>query len=287
MGGGSAVCEFPVTTAAFPATTAAVAALVRGGSVRGADRTESGSGGPLGGVCVGMASDLGVDGASISVETARSDERATAGTSNPVASLLEELQFDLGVGPCFDAVSTGAPVLVEDIRAARETRWPALTPALAEQGVRALWAVPLRLGAHTVGVTEVYRDSAGLPDVVERAALLGAADLAVVAVLELSGAPSRSDATTRPDTIGPPPVHGHEHDRPGDEVGVETADLLIMSTPGSRATIHQATGMVVGQLGMTTVAALARLRAYAYAQERSLGDVCADVVARRLHLDPH
>lgn len=271
----------------FPATTAAVAALVRGGSARSAGPTESGSAGPLGGVCVGMAIDLGVDGASISVETARSDERATAGTSNPVASLLEELQFDLGVGPCFDAVSTGAPVLVEDIRAAQETRWPALTPALAEQGVRALWAVPLRIGAHTVGVTEVYRDSAGLPDVGERAALLGAADLAVVAVLELGGEPpGRSDATTRPGTIGPPPMPGRVHDRPGGEVGVETADLLITLTPGSRATIHQATGMVVGQLGLTTVAALARLRAHAYAQERSLGDVCADVVARRLHLDP-
>jgi hypothetical protein len=51
---------------------------------------------------------------------------------------------------------------------------------------------------------------------------------------------------------------------------------------GNRAEIHQATGMVVAQLGVSAADALARLRAHAFAEQRLLGDVARDVVARRL-----
>jgi AmiR/NasT family two-component response regulator len=51
---------------------------------------------------------------------------------------------------------------------------------------------------------------------------------------------------------------------------------------GTRAEIHQATGMVVAQLGISTADALARLRAHAFAEQRLLGEVARDVVARRL-----
>ena len=47
--------------------------------------------------------------------------------------------------------------------------------------------------------------------------------------------------------------------------------------------VHQAAGMVSVQLGVSVAQALVRLRAYAFAQERLLADVAADVVARRLH----
>jgi hypothetical protein len=50
--------------------------------------------------------------------------------------------------------------------------------------------------------------------------------------------------------------------------------------------VHQATGMIIGQLGVTAAIALIRLRAYAYANDRRLRDVAADVVARRLRLHP-
>jgi ANTAR domain len=50
-----------------------------------------------------------------------------------------------------------------------------------------------------------------------------------------------------------------------------------------RAEIHQATGMVLAQLGGNATDALARMRAYAFAQQRSLSDVAHDVVCRRLH----
>ena len=49
--------------------------------------------------------------------------------------------------------------------------------------------------------------------------------------------------------------------------------------------LHQAQGMVMVQLGVSLAAALALLRAYAYANERDLVDVARDVVARTLRLD--
>ena len=50
----------------------------------------------------------------------------------------------------------------------------------------------------------------------------------------------------------------------------------------SRAEIHQATGMVLAQLEISATDAFARLRAHAFAEQRLLGDVARDVVARRL-----
>jgi AmiR/NasT family two-component response regulator len=50
--------------------------------------------------------------------------------------------------------------------------------------------------------------------------------------------------------------------------------------------IDQATGMLTVQLGVTAAEAFARLRAYAYSQDRRLADVARDIVTRRLRLTP-
>jgi AmiR/NasT family two-component response regulator len=44
--------------------------------------------------------------------------------------------------------------------------------------------------------------------------------------------------------------------------------------------------MLTGQLGVNITEAFARLRAYAYAENRRLADVASDIVARRLRLHP-
>jgi AmiR/NasT family two-component response regulator len=49
-----------------------------------------------------------------------------------------------------------------------------------------------------------------------------------------------------------------------------------------RAEVHQATGMVVVQLGVSISEAFVRMRAFAYAEDRSILDVGRDVVAGRL-----
>ena len=55
-----------------------------------------------------------------------------------------------------------------------------------------------------------------------------------------------------------------------------------------RAGVHQATGMISVQLNVSLAEALVRLRAHAYAQERPIAEVAADVVTRRLRFaDPN
>ena len=49
-----------------------------------------------------------------------------------------------------------------------------------------------------------------------------------------------------------------------------------------RREIHQATGMILAQLGITATEALLRLQAYAFANERTVRDVASDVVQRNL-----
>jgi AmiR/NasT family two-component response regulator len=44
--------------------------------------------------------------------------------------------------------------------------------------------------------------------------------------------------------------------------------------------------MVMVQLGVSLNEAMAHLRAYAYAENRRIGEVARDVVARRLRFDP-
>ncbi len=71
--------------------------------------------------------------------------------------------------------------------------------------------------------------------------------------------------------------------------GVPAADGHESQLPGPaahREEIDQATGMLTVQLGVGAAEAFARLRAYAYAQDRRLADVAGDIVARRLRLHP-
>jgi hypothetical protein len=68
----------------------------------------------------------------------------------------------------------------------------------------------------------------------------------------------------------------------------DTADLAWQrdDPTAHQAQVHQATGMILAQLGISAEAAFVRLRAYAYAHDRRLGDVAGDVVQRRLRLPP-
>ena len=49
--------------------------------------------------------------------------------------------------------------------------------------------------------------------------------------------------------------------------------------------VHQASGMVAAQLGASIAEGLIRLRAYAFANDRTLTEVAEAVVARRLRFD--
>ncbi len=99
-------------------------------------------------------------------------------------------------------------------------------------------------------------------------------------------------------------------DQPGPLSDEQHADALVMAdvaaqavlvlqanaTPGRLAAelekgadfhyvVHQASGMVVGQLEVSVGQALVRLRAYAFGNDRPLVEVADDVVAERSDFD--
>ena len=153
------------------------------------------------------------------------------------------------------------PVLVADLSRAL-TRWPAFSPAAMDLGVRAVFALPLRVGAISVGTLLAHRAA---PGSLRKGQLLDAFALAdALTVLLLHRA---TDETTRAIAEG---------ERP-------SAAWVVPGT--HRFEVHQATGMISVQLGVGLAEALLRLRAHAYADGRPLHEVAADVVARRLRLE--
>ncbi|WP_433170125.1 GAF and ANTAR domain-containing protein [Actinoallomurus sp. CA-150999] len=171
---------------------------------------------------------------------------------------LEELQFTLGEGPCMDANAGDRPVLVPDVAAVwAGRRWPMFAPAIAERGIVAVFAIPVAAGAARLGVMDLYRTRSGLLTHEELADALTFADAALMLALD----------------------HGD-----GGETGLD--DLFAGDFAERRAEVHRAAGMVAAQIGASIADALARLRAYAYAQDQRLGDVAAAVLARRLRFGP-
>lgn len=209
--------------------------------------------GLAGRICQACVDGLDIDGASISLLTGRA-ARQTLWATDPVAELLEDLQFTLNEGACMQAAATGHPVLVTDMHnSTAAERWPIFAAAVTEQTpVRALFAIPLQWRGVNLGVLDLYRTSPGALSDIQWRDALAATDTAALMVL-----------TQRTD--------------PGDGSG----DWLDQAM-GHRAEVHQATGMVLAQLHISAPDALARLRAYAFVHERLLIDVAHDVVNRRL-----
>jgi len=210
-------------------------------------------------VCAAAVTGVRVDGAGVSVmvsPTVRETVHATDGT----AAELEELQLTLGEGPCVDSFADGGPSLAADLQLPEySVRWPAFTPAAIGNGVRAVFAMPLQIGAIRLGALDLYRVRPGplTPD--ELADALAYAETA--GMLLIDAAAGERDGTTE---------LARRHDDP----------------TSNQAVVHQATGMILVQLGVSAEAAFARLRAYAYARNRPLGEVARDVVDRRLRFDP-
>lgn len=208
----------------------------------------------LAGLWMAAAATLPGMGAAVSVWT-HQGQPGVAFASNLVASSVDELHFEFGEGPLTDAFADGRPVLVPDLAVA--TRWPVLVAAAVALGARALFAFPMQFGAIRMGTVLLHRVESGG---------LSAADLAIALRFCDAAAMLLVDAA----------------DQPGD-ARPEPDDFL--DDGARRWVVHQASGMVMVQLGASIEQALARLRAYAFAEGRPLTDVATEVVARTLRLE--
>ncbi|MFI2242137.1 ANTAR domain-containing protein [Streptomyces chrestomyceticus] len=193
---------------------------------------------------------LGVDGVAVSVTTDSNLSEPVWCTSG-ASALLEDLQYALGQGPGPEACALGALVMEPDLARSPADRWPALAPEATALGIGAVFCLPLRIGSACLGTLTLQRAAPGpLPDATMTDAWLVAN--AVTAVL-VEGGPHR--------------------------------DAFAAADRGSdfyRAVVHQASGMISVQAGVSVARALLRLRTHAFRHGRPVLGIAEDVVARRL-----
>ncbi|MFF1384284.1 GAF and ANTAR domain-containing protein [Arthrobacter sp. NPDC058288] len=222
------------------------------------DRSCSVTEGLDGSLCNGFLESLPVTGASISVFSGLAPETMVC-ASNTVSARIDELQFDLGEGPRWEALGTRRPVLLPYVCSGSHPDWPVFAEALRDLDVSALFVFPLVLGAIDIGVVELYSSDAGPLSPADHSTALQLADAATWQLL-------RQLLTLAP---------GGGTDAPPD------------GSPLSRREVHQATGMVLAQTGASATDALVMLRAHAFAQGRTVRDVARDVVAKTLDFTPN
>jgi hypothetical protein len=175
----------------------------------------------------------------------------------PLSRELEELQLTVGEGPSLEVLAGGQSVLMGDLDSAQaQARWPLFTAAAVQAGARALFVLPLRVGAIHCGVFALASNRAGLLPAEDLAQAWVFAEFALQLVLN-------------------------------EQAGINSQDgyPVLDTLSNSRPEIHQATGMISVQLGVGIEEAFSRLRARAFAQERLLSELAADVVTRRLRFD--
>ena len=190
----------------------------------------------------------GLDGAGVSI-LGDDGTREPLYASDEVATVIERLQLTLGEGPCVDSSAMGTPVLVADLTDPRDVvanRWPVFRSEATRIGARAVFAFPIRIGAIWLGAVDFYRRSPGPLYQRELSTALSSVDEVGHAVLEAPHRYSDPDAQT-------------------------TTSMIV----------HQAAGMVMGQLDSSIEEAMVRLRAIAFAEDLNLNELAVDVVNGR------
>jgi hypothetical protein len=211
-------------------------------------------------LCMACLPVLGVDAAAVSLID-EGESRGTFGASDAAARLLDSLQFTAGEGPCLEAALTMVPVLVPDLFAQDEPRWPAFKDAAQRSGVRAVFALPIRVGMIGLGALDLFRFVEGPLSSAQLTDARMVADAAAQILLDLVD--ESSTETGRGDPLA------------------QWAQVASLS----RVEVYQATGMIMAQLDLSPASALVRLRAYAFANELTASEVAQLVTSRLLRLE--
>lgn len=173
----------------------------------------------------------------------------TVSASDEAAARLDELQFDLGEGPCWDALRRSRPVLEPDLDDP-DAFWPSFSPALRELHVRSIFAFPLIVGSLRIGAVDLYSlDRVTLHETQTRQAMAMAE---VVSRQVLRAALGSVDVEEHP------------------------------ASAYSRRLIHQATGMVLAQLDLSPDDARLVIQGHAFAVGKTMKEVASDVLEGRL-----
>lgn len=175
----------------------------------------------------------------------------TISATDALAARLDEIQFDLGEGPCWDAMLSAAPVSEPDVHAGAPARWPAFAEALRADPISSIYAFPLVVGPLRLGAVDLYslrplhfddtssKRAESMAEIIGRHVLRGA--------VTASESPTAEDAN-----------------------------------PRSRRVVHQATGVVLAQLATPPDEALLIIQAHAFATGRPMIEVATQILEGQL-----
>jgi signal transduction protein with GAF and PtsI domain len=189
---------------------------------------------------------VGVDGTGLTLAHEDGRPRWVA-VSDAAMELLEQVQHDVGEGPCLAAFAEDRVVAVEDLQSERV--WDRIAAVVGQLQVRGVLSVPVRLADQPVGTLDVYMTQPRVwsPGEVEA---LGALAM-VTAELVSTGV----ELANRE---------------------LEVAQLRRALT--SRVWIEQAKGVLAATRGVSPEAAFQQLRKRARSSSRKLTDLAQEVV---------
>lgn len=204
-------------------------------------------------LCAACVEVLAVTGAGITIMGG--DQAGPICVSDPSVAALEDLQYTLGQGPCRDAFRTGVSVHAPCLDRGASARWPSFVSLARESGIGAVFAYPLIVAGAKVGVLTLYQQREGELTSSQHDDSIALAEVLTETLLSL-----QADAPAG--TLAP---------------GIDDAVQY-------RAEIYQASGMVAIQLSIPAPEALLRIRAYAFANDETVAETAAHIVARQLRL---
>jgi GAF domain-containing protein len=197
-----------------------------------------------------LAAGIVAGGGSCGMTLGRSGRKpVTVACSDSLAAQADQVQYQVGDGPCLTAMREGRMVRVDALRA--DDRWPAFGRKAASLGVRSSLSLPLLHDGKPVGALNVYarKDGAFGPLEIRRAEKLAANGSGALALaLRLSDVMARNEQ--------------------------------LRSSLESRPVIDQAMGIIMAFNRCTPEQALRLLRTQSQNKNVKLRDVAADIIAQ-------
>jgi len=102
----------------------------------------------------------GSSGAGVSIIDER--QRRSSGATDDLVLRADNLQYELGEGPCLTATAERRLIRIDDL--ATEQRWPRWTSAARALGLSAALSAPMVAGDIALGAIKVYADRPGVLD---------------------------------------------------------------------------------------------------------------------------
>ncbi len=182
---------------------------------------------------------LHYDSASVMLMRRRRPE--TVAATDPLVTVADQLQIDVGEGPGLQAIADGVPVLVKDT--VTDDRWPRWAPGAAANGIRSALAIRLSTATSVSGALNL---------VSSQPSVFGEGDLEAAQLLALHASIAIASSRT---------------------------EESLTDAIDARKVVGQAVGRLMERYGMDAVQAFAVLRRYSQDRNQRLQTVAEHVIA--------